>query len=97
MELSKLRTYSMNLFSINERAKWSEISQLATMTFGHISGIKPVFLREIYKHLTGDASSTSDEAEVDTWIHLVLDCEDPGIVCDLRELNEGRPEKYTKF
>ena len=48
---------------------------------------------------TGDASAsrTSDEAEVDTRIHHVLDCEDPGIVCDLRELNEGQPEKYTKF
>lgn len=67
----------------------------ATIAFG----IKPAFLQEVYQCLTGDASKShaSDEAEADTHIRLVLDCEDPGIVCDLRELNEGRPEKYTKF
>ena len=53
----------------------------ATIAFG----IKPAFLQEVYQCLTGDASKShaSDEAEADTHIRLVLDCEDPGIVCDL--------------
>ena len=71
----------------------------ATRTFGRICGVKPAFLREICRHLTGDASAshTANEAEVDARVRLVLDCEDPSIVCDLRELNKGRPEKYSKF
>ena len=71
------------------------IQKEATIAFG----IKPAFLQEVYQRLTADASKSraSDEAEADIHICLVLDCEDPGIVCDLRELNEGRPEKYTKL
>ena len=71
----------------------------ATRTFGRICSIKPAFIREIYRRLTGDASAsrTANEAEVDARIRLVLDCEDPSIVCDLREFNKGRPEKYSVF
>ena len=71
----------------------------ATHIFGSICGIKPAFLREIYKRLTGDASAsrTSNEAAVDDRIRLVLDCVDPSVVYDLRQLNEGRPEQYMKF
>ena len=29
--------------------------------------------------------------------YVALDCEDEGIICDLREMNEGRPEKYSVF
>lgn len=32
-----------------------------------------------------------------TRITLVLDCKDPLIISDLRELNEGRSEQYTEF
>lgn len=66
----------------------------AMSTFGRICGVKPAFLREVYKRLTGDASAsqTTDEAAVDTRIHLALDCEDPSIISDLRELNEGQSE-----
>ena len=71
----------------------------AMSSFGRICGVKPAFLRELYKRLTGDtsASRTTDEAAVDTRIRLVLDSEDPSIISDLRELNEGRPERYTEF
>lgn len=71
----------------------------AMSTFGRICGVKPAFLRELYRRLTGDASAsrTTDEAAVDTRIRLVFDCEDPSIISDLRELNEGRPERYTEF
>ena len=68
-------------------------------TFGRICGVKPKFLREIYKHLTGDmsASRTANEAEVDTRVRLALDGEDANIIVDLRELNEGRQEKFSVF
>lgn len=41
----------------------------AMSTFGRICGVKPAFLREVYKRLTGDvsASRTTDEAAVDTY------------------------------
>ena len=67
--------------------------------FGQICGIKPGYLREIYKRLTGDASAsrTADEAEVDACVRLLLDSKDSSIVWDLRELNKGQPEKYSFF
>lgn len=75
------------------------MQKAATHSFGRICGIKPAYLREIYKRLTGDASAsrTSDEAEVDVRIRLLLDSEDSSIVCDLRELNKGQPEEYSLF
>ena len=71
----------------------------AMNTFGRICGVKPKFLREIYKRLTGDmsASRTTNEAEVDTRVRLALDGEDANIIVDLRELNEGRQEKFSVF
>ena len=50
-------------------------------TFGRICGVKPKFLREIYKHLIGymSASRTANEAEVDTHVRLALDGEDANI------------------
>lgn len=49
--------------------------------------------------MTGDvsASRTADKAEVDARVRLLLDCEDPSIMWDLRELNKGQPKKYTFF
>ena len=38
------------------------------------------------------AQSIKDKVDV-----YHTDFEDPSIVCDLRELNKGRPEKYSKF
>ena len=71
----------------------------ATRTFGRICSIKAAFISEIYRCLTGDASAsrTAKKAEIDALIHLMPDCEDPSIVCNLRELNKGRPEKYSMF
>ena len=75
------------------------MEKAATHSFGRICGIKPAYLREMYKRLTGDASAsrTSDEAKVDERVRLVLDSEDSSIVVDLRELNKGQPEKYSLF
>ena len=67
--------------------------------FGRICNPKPCFLHEIYKRLTGDASAsrTADEAEIDMRVHLAMDGEDIGIMVDLQEMNEGRPEKFSAF
>ena len=61
----------------------------AMNTFGRICGVKPKFLREIYKHLTGDmsASRTANEAEVNTRVRLALDGEDTNIIVDFREIH----------
>ena len=71
----------------------------AMNTFGRLCGVKPQFLREIYKRLTGDmsASRTANEAEIDTRVRLALDGEDANIIVDLREMNEGRQEKFSVF
>ena len=54
----------------------------AMNTFAWICGVKPLFLREIYKRLTGDipASRTANEAKVDTCVRLALDAEDPNML-----------------
>ena len=64
----------------------------AMSSFGRICGVKPAFLCELYKRLTGDASASriTDEAAVDIRIRLILDYEDTSIISDLREPNEGR-------
>jgi len=61
--------------------------------------IKPALLRMIYHKLTGDilAAESTNEAKVDACIKLVLELGDPNITTDLREYNEGRPEKYNTF
>ena len=48
-------------------------------------------MRELYRKLTGDASSSHDAAEavVDERVQLALDTEDPEIIHDLRHYNQG--------
>ena len=71
----------------------------AVGSFGRICGVKPAFMRELYRKLTGDASSSHDAAEAvgDERLRLALDTEDPEIIYDLRHYNQGRPEKYQVF
>ena len=66
-------------------------------TFGTVTHAKPAFLTEAYRRLTGDASAsdTTEQAEVDSRVAQLLETEDPDLVCDLRVLNEGRPETFT--
>ena len=44
-------------------------------TNGRICGVKPVFLRKVYKRLMGNASAsrTTGEAAVNTCVHLLPD------------------------
>ena len=52
-------------------------------------------LREIYRNLTGDSSSsqTSDEKEVDARIRQALEMEDPDLLLDLRAHNSSHSDQ----
>ena len=67
--------------------------------FGSIANVRPVYLREMYRQLTGDTSAASCESEkdIDERLRQALDLEDPDIVVDLRHHNKGQPSKYDKF
>ena len=45
----------------HSRAMRQNIMQM----FGHVTGVKPAYLREIYRQLAGDATATSSESEKD--------------------------------
>ena len=53
----------------------------------------------MYRELTGDHSSSSNEheAEIDKRIQQLIEMEDPEIVVDLRKHNEGRKSQYDVF
>lgn len=61
--------------------------------------IEPKVMRNMYRCLTGDsaASHDTDQAVVDERVQHVICLQDPDIVADLRNLNEGRKEKYQVF
>ena len=67
--------------------------------FGSVASVRPVYLREMYRQLTGDTSAASCESEknIDERLQQALDMEDPDIVVDLRHHNKGHPSKYEKF
>lgn len=60
---------------------------------------KTGFLREAYRRLTGDNSSSVNysTSEIDKRISNILEMEDSDLICDLRVNNTGQPEKYEKF
>lgn len=67
-------------------------------TFGYVTHTKSAFLREMYKQLTGDCSASANfvESEIDDQIKLMIDCEDPDLIRDLRANNKSE-EKYQVF
>lgn len=79
----------------HSRAMKREFVQL----FGKLTHSKPAILREVYHHLTGDCSASSNltEDEIDRRIAQLVDSEDPDLVLDLRSNNQGRPETYQVF
>ena len=62
--------------------------------FGWFTHDKPALLREMYRRLTGDSSSSVNaaEGEVDERVSQLLDSEDPNLIWDLRVNNQGRLE-----
>lgn len=71
----------------------------AVWSFGRMCGVKPAFMREIYRKLTGDASSSHDaaEAEVDEHVRLALDTEDPEVILQCPEGTPLPSEKWLLF
>ena len=67
--------------------------------FGRFTHDTPAVLREMYRRLTGDSSSSANatEAEVDERVSQLLDSEDPNLIWDLHVNNQGRLEKYEAF
>ena len=61
--------------------------------------VKSLTLRTIYRMLTGDISAavTTNVAKVDERVRLALELGDPEITIDLREHNDGQPDKYDIF
>ena len=57
--------------------------------FGRFTHDTPAVLREMYRRLTGDSSSSANatEAEVDERVSQLLDSEDPNLIWDLRVNN----------
>ena len=57
--------------------------------FGRVANVKPAYLREIYRQLTGDISAASSENEkaIDERVQQALDLEDAKVVVDLRQHN----------
>ena len=65
----------------HSRAMWREFVCL----FGKLTSTKPVFLREIYRRLTGDQSFSANAKEkaIDDRLKLMIEYEDPDLILDL--------------
>lgn len=65
----------------------------------HLNKQPKAKLRRIYKELTNDTSAaeTTNQKEIDKRVRLAFELNDRKIICDLRELNKGRPGKYDEF
>ena len=65
--------------------------------FGLVCHAKQSVFTDMYQFLTGDKSDTSISCDVLDRLHVMLDCQDPEVVFDLRANNPGRPESYGDF
>jgi len=67
--------------------------------FGRMVDVKPAYLREMYRELTGDSSAASSETEshVSERVRQAIELEDIDAVIDLRHHNKGQPNRYDKF
>ena len=92
---SVVHTLNENMPQFHSRAMKRNFVRL----FGSVANVQPVYLREIYRQLTGDTSAASSDCEkkIDERLRLALDSEDPDIVIDLRQHNKGTPSKYDQF
>ena len=61
--------------------------------------VKSMHARHVYKLLTGDSSSSTNENEkdIDTRVKQASDLQDPDIIMDLRKHNPVKPPKYSVF
>ena len=61
--------------------------------------VKSMHAIHVYKLLTGDSSSSTNENEkdIDTRVKQAFDLQDPDIIMDLRKHNPVKPPKYSLF
>ena len=61
--------------------------------------LKPALLHIVYRELTGDHSSSTNEheAKIDKRVQQLIEMEDSEIVVDLRKHNEGRKSQHDVF
>ena len=54
----------------------------------HSIDIKPYMIRHVYRTVTEDSSKEVDCMEIDSWVKLAIETNDPDLVVDLRHLNK---------
>ena len=64
-----------------------------------MADVKPMYLRNIYRQLTNDMTSSMNEEQADIYkrVNMLVSLGDVDIICDLRDINSGRPPKYEQF
>ena len=65
--------------------------------FGLVINAKPSVLNEMYQFFTNDCSRSTTEYHVSQKLKFMLDSQDPEVVFDLRDVNQGRPQLYEEF
>ena len=97
--LNKSTEIRENLLKIIPKYHTRQMRAEFINSFGRATGCKSAILREAYRRLTGDGSSsrTVDEEAVDKRVNEFLSLEDPELIYDLRVNNKGQPGKYEKF
>ena len=51
----------------------------------------------MYQFLTSDCSRSTIEYHVSQKLKFMLDSQDPEVVFDMRDVNQGRPQIYEQF
>lgn len=74
-----------------------EMRRQFVFRFGLVCQAKQSVFVDMYQFLTADKSDTSISRNVLDRLHVMLDCQDPEVVFDLRDNNPGRPESYGDF
>ena len=65
--------------------------------FGLVVNAKLAVLTEMYQFLTSDCSRSTIEYHVSEKLKFMLDSQDPEVVFDMRDVNQGRPQIYEQF
>ncbi|RIB19202.1 hypothetical protein C2G38_2182522 [Gigaspora rosea] len=75
------------------------VFKIGTYTYHHGNVCNMTYAWRIDEELINNASAaeTTDQNDVDERVKLAFELNDPEVISDLRELNEGRPSRYDEF
>ena len=65
--------------------------------YQHVKKLTPVIFRSMYRYLTDDSTSESQNLDIDKRLEMMLDDPDVDLVVDKRELNQGRKSNFEAF